>query len=159
VADQLSLVAPSDGRPTLYVTNWSSVKLHGPGRQWTIMARPRSWERGDGYVLDLAPYCDDLDDLHEGFMTAVAYKAKFTERLRGVASCLTPGNLHARPERRELFGERDEVRVEDGDTLCCACGKRQAAEGWCHRVWAAEALVAAGWRVILDGRELEAPRG
>lgn len=158
MADQLALEAPSDGRPTLYVTNWSSTKLHGPGRAWTIMVRPRSWERGDGCVWDLTPDCDDLDDLHDGFLTAVAYRAKFHEKLADIASCLYPGNLHARPERRERFGGREEVPVEDGDTLCCACGKRQAAEGWCHRAWAAGALVAAGWRVILDGREVEVPR-
>lgn len=32
-----------------------------------------------------------------------------------------------------------------------------AAAGWCHRVWAAEALADAGWRVVLDGELLETP--
>ena len=158
MADQLALEPPGDGRPTLYVTNWSSVKLHGPGRAWTIMARPRRWEHGDGVVWDLVPDPDDLDALHDGFMSAVAYREAFRRGLAAVMGMLEPGNLHARPERRERFGDREEVPVEDGDTLCCACGKRQAAEGWCHRVWAAEALIGAGWRVILDGRELEVPR-
>ena len=41
--------------------------------------------------------------------------------------------------------------VESGSTLCCACSKQKAAEGRCHRVWAAAALARAGWNVILDG--------
>lgn len=45
--------------------------------------------------------------------------------------------------------------VSDGDTLCCACSRDDAAAGRCHRVWAAAALVRAGWRVILDGKELD----
>jgi len=30
----------------------------------------------------------------------------------------------------------------------------EAAEGRCHRVWAAELLRRAGWRAVLDGQEL-----
>jgi hypothetical protein len=41
--------------------------------------------------------------------------------------------------------------VADGDTLCCACSREAAAAGRCHRVWSAEALVRAGWRVVIDG--------
>ena len=36
--------------PTLYITNWSLRKLHGPGRLLTIMARPRPWEHGVGRI-------------------------------------------------------------------------------------------------------------
>jgi hypothetical protein len=57
----------------------------------------------------------------------------------------------------ELYGvttEGDLVLLEDGDTLCCSCARAKAAKGECHRVWAAELLVKAGWRVILDGEEL-----
>lgn len=42
-------------RPTLHLTNWSSRRLHGPGRRWSIMARPRHWERGDGTCIPLTP--------------------------------------------------------------------------------------------------------
>ncbi len=71
--------AVTDPRPTLVVTNWSSRRLHGPGRP-------------------------------------------------------NPARV-----------------VRDGDTLCFACSRAHAARGLCHRVWAAELLVAAGWRVVLDG--------
>jgi len=37
---------------------------------------------------------------------------------------------------------------------CCACSRAAAAAGMCHRVWAAEALARAGWRVVLDGVEV-----
>lgn len=31
----------------------------------------------------------------------------------------------------------------------------ERAAGRCHRAWAAPVLVAAGWRVVLDGVEVE----
>ena len=31
--------------------------------------------------------------------------------------------------------------------------RKDAEAGACHRVWAAELLAEAGWRVVLDGRE------
>ena len=43
--------------------------------------------------------------------------------------------------------------VGDDDTLCCACSVAESRAGRCHRAWAAPFLHAAGWRVVLDGRE------
>lgn len=47
------------GKPEIYLSNWSSHRTpghHGPsGRKFTIMARPRAWERGDGHVPPLLP--------------------------------------------------------------------------------------------------------
>ena len=66
MADQLSMFAPKKPTgPTLYVTNWSSVRLHGPGRRLSIMARPRTWEHGDGLVSALAPRVDELEALQQ----------------------------------------------------------------------------------------------
>ena len=61
----------------------------------------------------------------------------------------------------EVYAHLDELRpglltanghtVAGGDTLICACSRAAAAEGRCHRVWAAEVLREAGWDVVLDG--------
>lgn len=49
---------PAADVPTIYLSNWSSHKTpgaHGPGRKFTIMARPREWEVGEGTVAVLMP--------------------------------------------------------------------------------------------------------
>ena len=140
----------TDG-PTIHVINWPSRRLHGPGRRYTIMARPRRWEHGEGRVSDLTPDVDDLDALREGFLTMRAYRDVYVEKGRGMP--LRPGGLHAYDNTSSApFAPSWEVK--DGDTLLCSCSKAKAAAGQCHRVWAAELLVEAGWRVVLDGKEL-----
>lgn len=137
-------------RPTVHVTNWSSTKLHGPGRKLTIMAAPRQWEHGDGFVAALRPRRSDLADARTGRMDLDEYRRRFRWGLaqRAEAGALAPGHLE--------WGSSGAVRhVSDGDTLCCACSRAEAAKGRCHRVWAAEALHEAGWRVVLDGRDLD----
>jgi hypothetical protein len=154
--------------PTLHVTNWSSWKrLHGPGRAFTMMANPRHWERGKGRVPRLTPMQEWVRDAKAGRLSLDAYRALYDERLvtsgqlapyghirdakgrRPVGSRLAPGELYA-----VAWGGPNIIMVGHGDTLCCACSRAKAAAGECHRVWAAEALVRAGWRVILDGQEL-----
>lgn len=136
-------------KPTLHVTNWSSRKLHGPGRKWTIMSAPRKWEHGDGRVLAFVPQLMAMRAVRAGRLSLEHYKLGY---LGGVElRDLSLGFLQAR-----VNGTSVSDTVADGDTLCCACSRDKAAAGECHRVWAAEALVAAGWRVVLDGRELEA---
>ena len=61
---------------------------------------------------------------------------------------IRPGLLIADPD------DGSPLPVSDGDTLICCCSRAKAAEGRCHRVWAADALKASGWTVILDGVEL-----
>jgi len=131
--------------PTLHLTNWSSTKLHGPGRKLTIMAKPRPWEHGEGKVPSMAPDRRWLDDLHHGEITPDAYRALCEERFK--RSVKPPGKLLAL-RLGHVFA------VADGDTLCCACSRAEAAEGRCHRVWASRFLFLAGWRVILDGMEV-----
>lgn len=141
--------------PTLYLTNWSSRKLHGPGRALTIMAAPRHWEKGAGCVSALLPLLSDLRDVQAGRISADEYRHRFEEHLD---ACAEAGSL---PPGRLLYEVPpfDDIPapVRDGDTLCCACSRADAAAGRCHRVWAAQALVHAGWRVVLDG--VEVPRG
>ena len=126
-------------RPTIHVTNWSSRTLHH-GRVYTIMAKPRQWEHGDGTIQELVPAAEDLDAVKAGRITMEEYSARFHARVRRVV---------LRPENHPV--------LRDGDTVCCACSRAEAAAGRCHRVWSAYLLVQAGWRVVLDGTELEAP--
>lgn len=133
--------------PTLYLSNWSSHRtpgMHGPGRKWTIMARPRVWERGMGEVSAFVPPVEWLDDVKAGRLHADNYFAWLRFRWESATALFPPGVLvaHARGDR---------ITVRDGDTLCCACSVAEARAGRCHRTWAAPFLVRAGWRVVLDG--------
>lgn len=136
-------------KPTIHITNWPSRKLHH-GHVYTIMAKPRRWERGEGAVTGLVPNPRDLADVRAGAITVVEYRRRFLvgwtpER---TVEALRPGRLMA------SIGISLSP-VVDGDTLCCACSRDAAARGECHRVWAAELLRQAGWRVVLDGVDTE----
>lgn len=140
-------------KPTVYVSNWSSHRTpgcHGPGRKLTIMARPRAWETGDGCVPWLTPDAEDLRDVRAGTIPVEEYRRRFEHGISVHADRghLAPGELAV---GRVTAGHG---AVADGDTLCCACSRDEAAAGRCHRVWAAAALARAGWRVILDGEEV-----
>ncbi|HYD02593.1 MAG TPA: hypothetical protein VEB22_15305 [Phycisphaerales bacterium] len=132
-------------RPTLHLTNWASRRLHGPGRKLTIMRRPRAWEHGDGRVAALIPGLRDLADVQDGTLDLDGYIARC--RVHFSTFPLPPGQLWTTAGGG--------TPVADGDTLCCACSRANAAQGACHRVVAAELLAAAGWRVLLDGMEVE----
>jgi hypothetical protein len=130
-------------RPTVYLTNWSSKKLHGPGRKLTIMAKPRAWEHGDGRVPALIPRAEDLEAVRGGRIDVAEYRRRFQT---GLSPNLAPGLLVGL--NRGVL-----LTVADGDTLLCACSREAAARGECHRVWSAAFLHRAGWRVVLDGEE------
>ena len=67
--------------------------------------------------------------------------------------------LHPDLKPRDLLAQANAGRglheVKDGDTLICSCGAEKAREGKCHRIWAGVLLAAHGWRVVLDGAELD----
>lgn len=138
-------------RPTIHLTNWSSRRHHGPGRKFTIMAAPRKWEHGDGRVPTLIPLFSDLSDYQDDRIGIHTYQRRYEGRLQAAATMdvLSPGAL----SWLSPLGH-DSGLVSDGDTLCCACSRADAAAGKCHRAWAAPFLVRAGWRVILDGVEV-----
>ena len=92
------------------------------------------------------PAWADVRDVKAGRITMEEYRARYLGWLEVMAPQLQPGELDATGG--------SVLPVKDGDTLCCACSREAAAKGECHRVWAAEALVAAGWRVVLDGVEI-----
>lgn len=135
-------------KPTIHLTNWSSRKLHS-GRVFTIMARPRAWEHGDGLCRKFAPIHGDetrlmLNAITLRTPTAIAtYREAIEARWRADTYCMQPGLLVATNEA-EFAG----YILADGDTLCCAC--KVGAD--CHRRWAAPFLARAGWAVVLDGQ-------
>jgi hypothetical protein len=139
--------------PTLTVTNHATRRLHGPGRLFTIMARPRYFERGVGTVRLLCPTEDALLALQAGTLSMEAYRARFEAHLAAVALDLAPGRLTALLLEPAGVGDTW-APVRDGDTLACACSRAEAAMGRCHRAWCAPALVRAGWRVVFDGVEV-----
>jgi len=139
----------SDPKPTIYLTNWSSRALFGPGRRLTIMTHPRSWEHGEGYVRLLRPNETDLDAARSGSITAEQYRDRYLSMLRLYAADLKPGRLDWLATR--LHRTVTLQAVADGDTLCCACSRDAALRGECHRVWAGYALRRSGWDVVLDG--------
>lgn len=135
-------------KPTIYLTNFASRKPphRGPGAVYSIMAKPRRWEHGDGTVHGLVPATSDLDAARSGAIDVAEYRRRY---IAGAPApkWLVPGSLEIGPG----------FPAADGDTLCCACSRDAAARGECHRVWAADLLVAAGWRVVLDGVEVAVP--
>jgi hypothetical protein len=142
---------------TLYLSNWSSHRtpgMHGPGRKWSIMAKPREWERGDGIVVVGTPDASDLDAVRAGTLTTAKYRARCEARWDRWLAGYGPGIL--KPWPKQMDGA-EVVTVSDGDTLCCACSVAEAREGRCHRSWLAPYLVRAGWRVVLDGADTSDP--
>jgi hypothetical protein len=129
-----------DLRPTIHMTNFSSRTLHR-GRVFSIMAKPRRWEHGEGFIRELVPAVHDLEAVQSGRIDLETYRARF---LAGVP--------------RDALSPPHPV-LRDGDTLCCSCSREEALAGRCHRVWSARLLVEAGWRVILDGLELVVTHG
>lgn len=140
-------------QPTLHITNWSSRNLHGPGRKWSIMAKPRHWERGDGRLLDFTPDQDALTQVKQGVIDFSEYERRFRAKAERMAMFRKPGWLFAYCGNGKIVAA-DFRQVRDGDTLLCACSVAAANIGHCHRVWVADILRQAGWAVCLDGKEV-----
>lgn len=100
------------------------------------MARPRFWEHGDGACAALLPPPAMLDTFR-GSGDFAGYREALLRAWDG------------RPLAPGVLCSSTGVLVSDGDSLLCACAKGKP----CHRQIAAALLVAAGWRVLLDGEE------
>lgn len=143
-------------RPTIFLDSFGWVNARRrdgswpcgrSGRVYTIMARPRAWEHGEGRVEWLTPRKEWLEAYQRGEATLEDYR-QAVEALWAAngEEVLRPGALVWLGPTRNAHGP-----VRDGDTLCCACSAAASRAGECHRAWAAPALVRAGWRVVLDG--------
>ena len=104
-------------------------------------------ETGEGPVPALVPRREWVIGVKANppRLTLREYRAAYLEAL--VWPSLAPGRLEALRE-----GVRTPVR--DGDTLVCCCARDAAGRGECHRAWAAYALYASGWDVVLDGERI-----
>lgn len=137
-------------RPLIYITSGAKADLpghRGPGRDLSIMS-----QRNRG-TLPRVPAAR-IDDaarflLHSRQIEIVKFKERYCALMEGrVArgSC-APGTL-SRISPPDWTPEP----VNAGDTLICSCAARSDDE--CHRFWLAPYLLAAGWRVVLDGKDL-----
>jgi hypothetical protein len=142
-------------RPTLHLTNWASKTQYGPGRRLCAMARPRAWERGDGWCSEVAPNGSDLRAWQAGGLTLEEYRSRYEARLAALDGygCLCPGLLWYGMEGHYPLKS---AFVQDGDALLCACPRPDSPRRThsCHLEWLAPYLVRAGWRVLLYGVEV-----
>ncbi len=133
----------------IYLSNWASHKTaghHGPGRLFSIMVKTPYWAKAAGVVDVLVPYSKALWDLRSEQLDMEGYQRLYLEKVKPQIELLEPGKLVAR-----VSGTGEVLEVVDGDTLCCSCSRSAASSGRCHRSWAAQLLLDAGWKVVLDG--------
>jgi len=138
--------------PLIYISNWSSSRTPGhhgtSGRKFSVMVKTPDYVVPDGKVTALVPSEKDLWAARQGKITSEIYKQRYMKQLWDTLPSLKPGEL--------FYTEHGagEQLVQDGDTLCCVCSRRDSADDKCHRAWAAQVLKEAGWTVILDGKKL-----
>lgn len=152
-------------RPTIYLTNASSTKWHGPGRMICAMANPAKHHRGDGRCLACAPFGEDLarvrdalagpDDAGQHRAALARYRGAFEAGCdyRAMVGRYTPGALSF-VTWTDPDGRASEEKVADGDTLFCSCARPGSAKrrSPCHLETLVPYLVRAGWDVMLDGK-------
>lgn len=140
-------------RPTLYLTNWSSRSLHGPGRKLCAMAAPRRWERGYGGIYCCSPTMKALREVQRTWDLAEYRFAceSWFRSFRGEDDRMRPGELVCFYWGREGTGP-----VNDGDSLLCACARPGSPKRThpCHLELLTPFLVRAGWDVVLHGRRV-----
>ena len=116
------------------------------------MVRTSHFAKPDGLVPLLTPRAIDLADYRDGKTDILEYRQRYFKNVLATGDC-APGKLIWEPF--SFFEQNNKQPVESGDTLCCACSREKAANGECHRAWAAVLLREAGWEVVLDGRKLK----
>lgn len=150
----------------IYLTNLSALAAEdagrttgqvGTGNRLGIMRWPPTWclPHLHGHVVPLMPPIGLFRAAKVGRVLPEEYFAEL--RKLWDPSTMGPGQLiygrpHLQPHHPEAYDWDGDTwvpinEVQDGDTLVCICGKGKP----CHRQLVAEALVAAGWDVTLDG--------
>jgi hypothetical protein len=173
-------------RPVVYLTSVAAVVAAKSGRarpdvaacvgpglphgimRWPHRARMPPWAF-DRRALALTPPANYLANFKrfgdfEGYALALRDLWLSDAWMRDVGTCRPGGGLELYatdewPRGRQWDGEtvRHVGAVGDGDTLCCACSVETGRAWRCHRVVAADLLRLSGWRVVLDGVDLDAP--
>ncbi|MFA6459541.1 MAG: hypothetical protein WCV79_04100, partial [Candidatus Paceibacterota bacterium] len=140
-------------KPKIFITSWRTTWLHGDGKIYSIESNePSSSESscGDGLVAALCPSDDLWQEFKDGFITSNSFKWLFIDQVRGNGD-ISPGGLFAIDP---FVTSNKEVALSYGDTLCCSCEQQDTLNKKCYRGIVALLLDGAGWRVILDGKEI-----
>jgi hypothetical protein len=146
-------------KPTIYLTNPTGLKVGhgGAGKVALITILPPALLLTISSRLvpvGCPPSISMMRRAKAGEMPLADYEAACRGLWGDRARRMPPGKLLSCDAKFWLARQGtpvEEEAVEDGATLLCTC----AAGGPCHRRWFAEVLDAAGWRVVLDGAELE----
>ena len=121
------------------------------GRKLSIASRSPHTHQPEGKVEALVPRAEDLRLWRGEEITQAELRTRYMRHVEASGVKLVPGKLLWHPYS---FFEQDHVQpVEPGDVLFCLCSHVQKDGIECHRLWAAELLTAAGWRIVLDGKE------
>jgi len=102
--------------PTIYLTNFSSRRLHGPGAVYTMMGAPRAFEQGQGRVQNLRPHgADELRLMRAALAERKAgqtgdalarYRRALETRWTHQAGLLAPGALLVKQRRHCIVRSR-----------------------------------------------------
>lgn len=139
--------------PTLYLCHAGArPPERGPGRLLHAMAFPPDFvrEHSGGRVPALTPVLSDRRAFRNGQIKADEYRTRFELRFAGHRQLdrYRPGALVG------LDHQDRQIVLVDGDSVVCTCSSELALKDACHRAWVAPHLRRAGWRVLLDGREV-----
>lgn len=138
-------------KPVLYLCGLEDIlagAISAPGRKLSIASRSPRGHEPQGKVEALVPRAEDLRLFKGKEISQDELRLRYVQHIESSGVKLAPGKLTWSPY---CFFRQDEVQlVESGDVLYCLC--LHAAKGGieCHRLWAAELLMGAGWQVVLD---------
>jgi hypothetical protein len=135
-------------KPILYLCGLEDL-LDGTvaaiGRRLSIASRSPCGHEPEGKVGALVPRAEDLRLLRTGEIAQAEFKDRYMRHIEASGAGLSPGKLVWQPF--SFFKQDDAQLVEPGDVLYCLCLHAQKGGIECHRLWAAELLGAAGWRI------------
>lgn len=140
-------------KKTIFLAAWDQPKHHGRGKKLTIMTRTSHGFFPDGFVRILTPRADTYWSWVKNEISVEQFRSAYFEFALALKGEMKPGKLIWNPY--SIFNEKSSNLVDDGDTMCCACGCGEVVSGECHRAWAAVLLQEAGWAVKLDGKKLK----
>ncbi len=143
---------PKRERPVLHLCSLEEVaseKLPIRGRRLSIASRSPQGCEPEGKVEGLVPRAEDLRAFREKKIDQDEFRNRYLNHIQVSGIKLSPGKLLWVPY--SFFKQQESYSVEAGDVLFCLCLHAQKDGLECHRLWAAQLLMDAGWNVILDG--------
>lgn len=141
--------------PLLRLTGVFAERFHY-GSVFSIMAFPIGpMAIRNLRVAALQPGQTEFHAMRRNEISMAEFRRMYEEKLGQNLGALAPGVLTA----NDVTMEQSSIVVASGDTLCCGCSIATAEKGLCHRVWAVPFLLAAGWEVRLDGKNMVQQQG